>query len=158
MDEYELRVASQPLPSGTLGPPIYPHLHHQSLSQERAELNLEYSHTFGTPIPLGSSVAGSSIPHRPSMLGSQQKYVWPIQARSLPNLPMRISANSSNSTRTSRKPLTMEAREGLRKFAEATPRATHQDIAGSYTYCVWYSRIINCVTDCITNKFKCSTR
>lgn len=43
MDEYELRVASQPLTSGTLGSPVYPHLHHQSLSQERAELNLEYS-------------------------------------------------------------------------------------------------------------------
>lgn len=154
MDEYELRVDSQPLSSETWGPPIYPHLDHRSLPQERAELNPDFSHVFGTPNPLGSTVAGSSIPHWPSMLNSQQKYVRPIQAGALPHPPMRISANSSNLMRKSRKPLTTEAREELRKFAEANPRATYQKIAGSYTYCVWCSRI----TDRISDIFNCSTR
>lgn len=134
MDGCESRVVSQPLPSGTLGPPIYPHLDHHSLSQERPEFNLESAHTFGIPIPMGSAVGGSSMPLWPSMLGSQQKSVRQIQARALPRLPMRLSAKSSRSTRTLRKPLTTEAREGLRKFAEANPSTTHQDIASSYTY------------------------
>lgn len=154
MDEGESRVAFQPLPSETWAPPAYPYLDHRSLSQERTELNPESSHIFGTPNPLGSTVAGSSIPHWPSMLNSQQKYVRPIQAGALPNPPMGISADSSNSMRKSRKPLTTEAREELRKFAEANPRATYQKIAGSYPYCVWCSRI----TDRILDIFNCSTR
>lgn len=154
MDWYESRVASRPLPSDTWESPIYPHLQHESHSQELAEINPEFSQTFGTPNPLGSTVVGSSIPHWPSMLGNQQKYVRQIQKGALPHPPVRISANSSNSTRKSCKPLTTEAREGLRNFAEANPRATYQDIASSYTYRAWRSRI----TDCISDKFSCSTR